>query len=165
MTTLAVKKTKAIYPGTFDPITNGHVDLITKAAAMFECLIVAIAASPNKSPLFSLEERVALAKAITAHLANVEVIGFSELMANFANQQQAQILVRGLRTTADFEYERQLANMNNHLLPGLETVFLLPAEKWSFVSSSLVKEVARHGGDISPFLPPVVTDALMKKLA
>lgn len=164
MTTLAAKKTKAIYPGTFDPITNGHIDLITRAAGMFESLIVAVAASPSKSPLFNLEERVALAKEVTAHLPNVDIIGFSQLMATFAHQQHAQILVRGLRTIADFEYERQLASMNNHLLVGLETVFLLPAEKWSFISSSLVKEVARYGGDISPFLPPVITDALMKKL-
>lgn len=156
---------KAIYPGTFDPLTNGHLDLVTRASLMFEHVILAIAASPNKNSLFSLEERVALATQVTAHLNNVEVLGFSELMTHFAAHQNAHILVRGLRAVSDFEYELQLANMNRHLMPTLESVFLMPSEKWSFISSSLVKEVARHGGDIAPFLPDVVTQALMKKLA
>lgn len=157
--------TKAIYPGTFDPMTNGHLDLVTRAARMFNHVILAIAASSSKKPMFTLEERVALATEVVAHLPNVEVVGFSELMAHFAQRQNANILVRGLRAVSDFEYELQLANMNRHLMPTLESVFLMPAEEWSFISSSLVKEVARHGGDISPFLPAPVTAALLKKLA
>ncbi len=157
--------TKAIYPGTFDPFTNGHLDLVTRAARMFDHVVLAIAASSHKKPLFTLDERVAQAKQVTAHLSNVEVLGFSELMAHFAAHQKANILVRGLRAVSDFEYELQLANMNRHLMADLESVFLMPAEKWSFISSSLVKEVARHGGDISPFLPSSITDALLKKLS
>jgi len=156
---------KAIYPGTFDPLTNGHLDLVTRASLMFDHVILAIAASPSKKPLFTLEERVALATQVTSHLDNVEVLGFSELMAHFAAPQNANILVRGLRAVSDFEYELQLANMNRHLMPTLESVFLMPSEEWSFISSSLVKEVARHGGDIAPFLPDVVTQALMERLA
>ncbi|HAZ76187.1 MULTISPECIES: pantetheine-phosphate adenylyltransferase [Enterobacteriaceae] len=155
---------RAIYPGTFDPVTNGHINIITRAAGMFDRVIMAIAASPGKKPLFSLEERVALAQEATAHLENVEVIGFSDLMANFARNQQATILIRGLRAVADFEYETQLAHMNRHLMPELESVFLMPAKEWSFISSSLVKEVARHQGDVTDFLPPNVHQALLQKL-
>ncbi|EOR79221.1 phosphopantetheine adenylyltransferase [Yersinia enterocolitica subsp. palearctica YE-P4] len=157
--------TKAIYPGTFDPITNGHLDLVTRASEMFSHVILAIADSSSKKPMFTLAERVVLAKQVTAQLKNVEVLGFSELMAEFAKKHDANILVRGLRSVSDFEYEWQLANMNHHLMPKLESVFLMPSEKWSFISSSLVKEVARHGGDITPFLPAPVTKALMTKLA
>ncbi|KAB7894615.1 pantetheine-phosphate adenylyltransferase [Rouxiella sp. S1S-2] len=157
--------TKAIYPGTFDPLTNGHLDLVTRASLMFEKVILAIAASPHKKTLFSLDERVALAAKATSHLANVEVMGFSSLMANFAKENQANILVRGLRAVSDFEYEMQLASMNRHLMPTLESVFLMPSKEWSFISSSLVKEVARHGGDITPFLPAHVTQALLEKIA
>ncbi|MEB5752111.1 pantetheine-phosphate adenylyltransferase [Leclercia adecarboxylata] len=156
--------TKAIYPGTFDPVTNGHIDIVTRAASMFDTVILAIAASPSKKPLFDLDERVALAKAATAHLSNVEVVGFSDLMANFARAQQANILIRGLRAVADFEYEMQLAHMNRHLMPELESVFLMPSKEWSFISSSLVKEVARHAGDVTHFLPASVHQALMDKL-
>jgi len=156
--------TKAIYPGTFDPITNGHIDIVTRAASMFDTVILAIAASPSKKPLFDLGERVALAKAATAHLPKVDVVGFSDLMANFARAQQANILIRGLRAVADFEYEMQLAHMNRHLMPELESVFLMPSKEWSFISSSLVKEVARHAGDVTHFLPPAVHQALMDKL-
>lgn len=155
---------KAIYPGTFDPFTNGHLDLLTRAASMFDHVILAIAASPSKKPLFSLEERVALAAEVTAHLDNVEVLGFSDLMAHFAARQQATILVRGLRAVSDFEYELQLANMNRHLMPTLESAFLMPSKEWSFISSSLVKEVARHGGDITPFLPVPMAKALLARL-
>ncbi|GAL59445.1 phosphopantetheine adenylyltransferase [Pseudescherichia vulneris NBRC 102420] len=155
---------RAIYPGTFDPVTNGHINIITRAAGMFDRVIMAIAASPSKKPLFSLEERVALAQEATAHLENVEVIGFSDLMANFARNQQATILIRGLRAVADFEYETQLAHMNRHLMPELESVFLMPAKEWSFISSSLVKEVARHQGDVTDFLPLNVHQALLQKL-
>jgi pantetheine-phosphate adenylyltransferase len=157
--------TKAIYPGTFDPMTNGHLDIVTRAALMFDHVILAIAASPSKKPMFSLDERVTLATQVTSHLDNVEVIGFSDLMANFAKAQGANVLVRGLRAVSDFEYEMQLANMNRHLLPTLESVFMMPSKEWSFISSSLVKEVARHGGDITPFLPQIITQALMEKIS
>lgn len=156
--------TKAIYPGTFDPLTNGHLDLLTRASRMFDRIILAIAASPGKNTLFTLNERVILAQDATKHLQNVEVIGFSDLMAHFAQQQQANILIRGLRAVSDFEYELQLAKMNSHLLPTLESVFLMPSEEWSFISSSLVKEVARHGGDVSHFLPSSIGMALNEKL-
>jgi pantetheine-phosphate adenylyltransferase len=157
--------TKAIYPGTFDPLTNGHLDILSRAATMFDHVILAIAASPSKKPMFSLEERVTLAQQATTHLANVEVTGFSDLMANFARERQANVLVRGLRAVSDFEYELQLAHMNRHLLPSLESVFLMPAEAYSFVSSTLVKEVARHGGEVKAFLPEPVYQALLAKLA
>ncbi|WP_313655804.1 pantetheine-phosphate adenylyltransferase [Pantoea sp.] len=157
--------TKAIYPGTFDPVTLGHLDIVTRAALMFDQVILAIAASPGKKPMFSLDERVALASEVMHHLPNVKVVGFSDLMANFAREQQANVLVRGLRAVSDFEYEMQLAQMNRHLLPTLESVFLMPSEGFSFVSSSLVKEVARHGGDVTAFLPACVHQALLAKLA
>ncbi|EGT5710981.1 pantetheine-phosphate adenylyltransferase [Cronobacter dublinensis subsp. dublinensis] len=156
--------TRAIYPGTFDPITNGHLDIITRAARMFDELILAVAASPHKKTMFSLDERVALAQQAAPHLPNVSVTGFSDLMANFAQTQQANVLVRGLRTAGDFEYEMQLAHMNRHLMPSLESVFLMPSKEWSFISSSLVKEVARHQGDVSHFLPAHVHQALLEKL-
>ncbi|ABU79278.1 phosphopantetheine adenylyltransferase [Cronobacter sakazakii] len=156
--------TRAIYPGTFDPITNGHLDIITRAASMFDELILAVAASPHKKTMFSLDERVALAQQAAAHLQNVSVTGFSDLMANFAQAQQGNVLVRGLRTAGDFEYEMQLAHMNRHLMPTLESVFLMPSKEWSFISSSLVKEVARHQGDVSHFLPAHVHQALLEKL-
>ncbi|BCQ37168.1 MULTISPECIES: pantetheine-phosphate adenylyltransferase [Erwinia] len=156
--------TKAIYPGTFDPMTNGHLDIVTRAALMFDHIILAVAASPSKKPMFSLEERVALASEVVAHLPNVEVVGFSDLMANFAKAQQANVLVRGLRAVSDFEYELQLAHMNRHLMPTLESVFLMPSEAWSFISSSLMKEVARHGGEVQAFLPAPVYEALKAKL-
>lgn len=155
---------RAIYPGTFDPITNGHLDIITRATQMFDTVILAIAASPGKKPLFDLDERVALARGATVHLPQVEVIGFSDLMANFAQAQNANILIRGLRAVADFEYEMQLAHMNRHLMPELESVFMMPSKEWSFVSSSLVKEVARHDGDVTSFLPEHVHQALLAKL-
>ncbi|ADP10923.1 Phosphopantetheine adenylyltransferase [Erwinia sp. Ejp617] len=152
--------TKAIYPGTFDPMTNGHLDIVTRAARIFDRIVLAIAASPSKKPMFSLEERVALASEVVAHLPNVDVVGFSDLLANFAKAQQANVLVRGLRAVSDFEYEMQLAQMNRHLLPTLESVFLMPSEQYAFISSSLMKEVARHGGDVESFLPTAVYRAL-----
>lgn len=157
-------QTRAIYPGTFDPITNGHADLIERAARMFDEVIVGIAANPSKQPLFTLEERVSLITQVTNDLANVTVIGFSGLLAEFARQQQATILIRGLRAVADFEYEFQLANMNRRLNPDLESVFLTPAEENSFISSTLVKEVALHHGDVGQFCDPAVKAALEKKL-
>ncbi|MDF2179279.1 pantetheine-phosphate adenylyltransferase [Aliiglaciecola sp. CAU 1673] len=156
--------TKAIYPGTFDPITNGHADLIERAANMFAHVTVGIAANPSKKPLFTLEERVELAKQITSHLNNVEVIGFTGLLVDFAARHQATILIRGLRAVSDFEYEFQLANMNRRLNPNLESVFLTPSEENSFISSTLVKEVALHRGNVEGFCHKAVQDALRAKL-
>lgn len=155
---------KAIYPGTFDPVTNGHSDLIERAANMFTHLIVGIAANPSKKPLFSLEERVELIEKVTAHLDNVEVIGFTGLLADFAENQGATVLIRGLRAVSDFEYEFQLANMNRRLNPDLESVFMTPAEENSFISSTLVKEVALHRGKVDQFCHSVVQAALIQKL-
>lgn len=157
--------TRVIYPGTFDPITNGHLDLIERAAAMFDHVIVGVAFNPSKKPLFDLNERVELASKITAHLKNVEIVGFSGLLVDFAKEHNANILVRGLRAVSDFEYEFQLANMNRRLMPELETVFLTPAEENSFISSTIVKEVALHKGDVSQFVDPLITTALLEKLA
>lgn len=156
--------TRVIYPGTFDPITNGHLDLIERAAAMFDHVVVGIAASPSKKPLFDLQERVTLTQTITKHLSNVEVVGFSGLLVDFAKESNANILVRGLRAVSDFEYEFQLANMNRRLMPELETVFLTPSEENSFLSSTIVKEVALHKGDVSQFVDPRITGALNAKL-
>ncbi|WP_429083903.1 pantetheine-phosphate adenylyltransferase [Aeromonas bivalvium] len=156
--------TKVIYPGTFDPITNGHTDLVARAASLFDEVVVGVANSPSKRPLFDLAERVALASEVTAHLGNVKVVGFSGLLVNFAREQNANVLIRGLRAVSDFEYEFQLANMNRRLMPELESVFLTPAEENSFISSSLVKEVALHGGDIHQFVDPRVARAIAAKL-
>ncbi|GGF76044.1 pantetheine-phosphate adenylyltransferase [Alteromonas lipolytica] len=157
-------QTRAIYPGTFDPITNGHADLIERASRMFDEVIVGIAANPSKKPLFSLEERVELISTVTSELNNVTVIGFSGLLAEFARTEQATILIRGLRAVADFEYEFQLANMNRRLNPDLESVFLTPSEENSFISSTLVKEVALHHGDVGQFCHPAVKAALQIRL-
>ncbi|EGR4231330.1 pantetheine-phosphate adenylyltransferase [Vibrio cholerae] len=154
---------RVIYPGTFDPITNGHLDLIERAASMFDEVIIAVAASPSKNTLFTLDERVAFAKQVTAHLDNVVAKGFSGLMVDFAKAEAATVLVRGLRTTVDFEYEFGLTNMYRRLMPGLESVFLTPAEKYAFISSSLVREVAIHGGNVDEFVPLIVADALHRK--
>ncbi|EKE81512.1 pantetheine-phosphate adenylyltransferase [Idiomarina xiamenensis] len=156
---------RAIYPGTFDPITNGHADLIERAANLFAEVLVGVAASPSKKPLFDLDERVQLVREVTADLPNVSVIGFSGLLVEFAKQQRSTVLIRGLRAVSDFEYEFQLANMNRRLAPGLESVFLTPAEENSFISSSLVKEVALHGGDVSGFVDTRVATALKHKFA
>lgn len=155
--------TRVIYPGTFDPITNGHSDLIERAAKMFDQVIVGIAASPSKKPMFDLDHRVSLVTEVTKHLDNVEIVGFSGLLVNFAKQYNANILVRGLRAVSDFEYEFQLANMNRRLMPELESVFLTPAEENSFISSTIVKEVALHNGDVSKFVHPLVAKELQKK--
>lgn len=152
--------TKAIYPGTFDPITNGHSDLIARAAKLFNHVVVGIAASPSKKPLFSLDERVALAQAVTAELPNVSVVGFSGLLVEFAREHKATVLIRGLRAVSDFEYEFQLANMNRRLYPALESVFMTPSEENSFISSTLVKEVALHHGDVTQFTDARVAAAL-----
>ncbi|MGL5815202.1 MAG: pantetheine-phosphate adenylyltransferase [Aeromonas sp.] len=155
---------KVIYPGTFDPITNGHTDLIERAARLFDEVVVGVANSPSKRPLFDLAERVLLAQQVTAHLPNVKVVGFSGLLVDFAKTHQANVLIRGLRAVSDFEYEFQLANMNRHLMPELESVFLTPSAENSFISSTLVKEVALHGGDIHQFVAPLVAKAIGAKL-
>ena len=155
--------TKAIYPGTFDPITNGHIDIVTRAASMFDKVVLAIAASPSKKPMFSLDERIALAEQATAHLVNVQVVGFSDLMASFARAQQANILIRGLRAVADFEYEFQMVGMNRALDSSIETVFLMADARRQAIASKLVKEIARLGGDVSRFVPEPVQQALMAK--
>ncbi|WP_392567020.1 pantetheine-phosphate adenylyltransferase [Utexia brackfieldae] len=155
----------AIFPGTFDPMTYGHIDLIARAALIFERLIIAVAASPSKKTLFSLSERVAMASDSLLHLDNVEVLGFSQLMATFAKAHEATVLVRGIRTTYDFEYERQLAEMNIHLKPDLETVFLIPSTQYGFISSTIVREVALHGGDVVGLVPAHIHTALLAKIA
>ena len=154
----------AIYPGTFDPLTNGHTDLIQRAAKMFDTVLVAVANNPSKQPCFNLKERVALANTILSHLDNVKVIGFSGLLADLARDHNAHVLIRGIRAVSDFDYEFQLANMNRRLNPDLESVFLTPAEKNSFISSTLVKEVARHHGDVSEFVDPIIVKALKEKV-
>lgn len=153
---------KAIYPGTFDPVTNGHSDLIVRASYLFGEVIIGVASSPSKKPRFTLEQRVEMIKEITKDLDNVTVVGFSGLLVDFAKQHQAKVLIRGLRAVSDFEYEFQLANMNRRLYAELESVFLTPAEANSFISSTLVKEVALHGGDVSEFVHPIVKAALEK---
>jgi pantetheine-phosphate adenylyltransferase len=148
-----------VYPGTFDPITNGHVDLAQRAAKLFDKVIVAIASSEKKSPLFPLEKRVELAEAALAHIPGIEVKGFSVLVSSFAREHDAVVL-RGLRAVSDFEYEFQLANMNRAIDSNFETVFLTPADHLSYISSSLVREIASLDGDVSEFVPEVVSDAL-----
>jgi pantetheine-phosphate adenylyltransferase len=154
---------KVIYPGTFDPITNGHVDLVERAARLFDHVVLAIADSPKKTPLFSLEERVALCEEAVSHLDNIEVCGFSNLLTDFARSKGANAVLRGLRAVSDFEYEFQLANMNRALFPEFESVFLTPSEQLSYISSSLVREIASLQGDISPFVPANVCAALVAK--
>lgn len=154
----------AVYPGTFDPITCGHSDLIGRATLLFERIIVAVAANPTKAPYLSLEERVSLARETLADYPNVEVRGFDSLLADFARHCGARVLLRGLRAVSDFEHEFQLANMNRHLVPEVETLFLTPAEQYAYISASLVREVAALGGDISPFVHPCVAAALVRKL-
>ena len=152
-----------IYPGTFDPITLGHCDLVARASVLFERVIIAVAESPRKKPLFSLEERVAMAKDATSHFDNVEVLGFSNLLADFTQQVGAGVILRGLRAVSDFEYEFQLANMNRVLAPNVESLFLTPSEKLSYISSTLVREIASLNGDISKFVTPAVESALKQK--
>ena len=152
-----------IYPGTFDPITNGHIDLVERAARLFDRVVLAIAYSEKKSPLFSLEERIALCEQSLTHLENIEVCGFSNLLTDFAQSKGARCVLRGLRAVADFEYEFQLANMNRAMYPEFESVFLTPSEHLSYISSSLVREIASLDGDISPFVPAHVAAALQDK--
>ena len=152
----------AVYPGTFDPMTNGHSDLIQRASKIFEKVIVAIAANPNKTPLFDVQQRVSMAKNVLSDLPNVEVCGFSELLVNFVKEKNAHVILRGLRAVSDFEFEMQLASMNRRLENQIETLFLTPSEQNSFLSSSLVKEIALHGGDVREFVHPVVVAELQR---
>lgn len=153
----------AIYPGTFDPITNGHLDLIARASRLYYKIIVAVAVNRGKTPLFSLEERIALTKAVTTEYSNVQVLGFNTLLADFSTQQGAQVILRGLRAVSDFEYEFQLAGMNRHLAPHVETMFLTPAERYAFISSSMIREIAQLNGDVSSFVPDIVHQSLIDK--
>ncbi|EGQ9886470.1 pantetheine-phosphate adenylyltransferase [Vibrio parahaemolyticus] len=160
----SVHPMKVIYPGTFDPVTNGHLNLIERTHEMFDEVVIGVAASPSKNTMFTLEERVALMEEVVAHLPGVTVKGFSGLLVDFARQEQAKVLIRGLRTTVDFEYEFGLTNMYRKLLPGIESVFLTPEEEFAFLSSTIVREVAIHGGSIEQFVPAAVVNAIEKKV-
>jgi pantetheine-phosphate adenylyltransferase len=152
----------AIFPGTFDPITNGHRDLVERSAKLYSKVIIAVASNARKSPKFDLATRVYLARQVLADLNNVEVQGFETLLVDFARTKQAKTIIRGLRAVSDFEYEFQLANMNRRLAPDIETLFLTPAEQYSFISSSLIKEIAMLGGDVNSFVHPQVAQALQQ---
>jgi pantetheine-phosphate adenylyltransferase len=155
----------AMYPGTFDPITNGHLDLVRRAARLFDRVVVAVAASPNKTPMFTLDERIGMARQALADVPNIQVDGYSGLTVDYAREHALRVIVRGLRAVSDFEYEFQLASMNRHLRADVETLFLTPAEEYTFVSSTFVREVGILGGDISPFVPAAVAAALARKRA
>jgi pantetheine-phosphate adenylyltransferase len=156
--------TTAIYPGTFDPITNGHIDLVERAARLFDRVILAVAVSAPKRPFFPVEERVALASKVLKGIPNVEVTRFDGLLVEFARSRGARVILRGLRAVSDFEYELQLTGLNRKLAPEVETLFLTPAEKFSFISSSLVREIASLGGDVREFVPEAVVAAMRKRL-
>jgi len=155
----------AMYPGTFDPITHGHLDLVRRACRIFDRVVIAIAANPSKAPLFSLQERVALAREVVAALPNVEVSGYTGLTVDFAREQGLNVIMRGLRAVSDFEFEFQLATMSRHLDGEAETVFLTPTEQYNFVSSTLIREIASLGGNVSEFVHPAVAEALRGKFA
>ena len=159
-----MNKITAIYPGTFDPITNGHTDLVSRAAKLFDQVIVAVAETTSKTTTFTIDERVELAEEIFANADNVKVCSFNSLLVDFVQQHDAQVILRGLRAVSDFEYEFQLAGMNRHLAPGIETLFLTPAEQYSYLSSSLVKEIASLGGDVSKFVHAKVMAALNRRM-
>jgi len=154
----------AIYPGTFDPITHGHSDLVERATRLFDYVIVAVAANPLKKPAFSVEERIDMARSALADIDRIEVCGFDTLLVDFAREKQASVILRGLRAVSDFEYEFQLAGMNRKLAPGIETVFLMPAEQYAYISSSLVREIAALGGDVSSFVHQRVMAALGERM-
>ena len=153
----------AVYPGTFDPVTHGHTDLVTRAARVFDKVIVAIAESPHKTPMFTLAERISMTQGELSELPNVEVVGFESLLIDFVREQGAGVIIRGLRAVSDFEYEFQLASMNRHLAEDIETMFLTPDESYSFISSSLVKEIARLDGNVSDFVGAKVQAALREQ--
>jgi pantetheine-phosphate adenylyltransferase len=157
------QKRNALYPGTFDPITNGHHDLVRRASGIFDRVVVAIAANPNKAPMFPLEMRVAMAKRVLHELPNVEVVGYTGLTVEFAVKNGLNVVVRGLRAISDFEFEFQLANMSRHLSRDVETVFLTPQEQFTFISSTLIREIATLGGDVTEFVHPTVADELKKR--
>jgi len=152
-----------VYPGTFDPITNGHIDLVERAARLFDKVVIGIASSQRKSPLFSIDERIQLASDALAHVPDIEIRGFDYLLVNFVNDCGADAIMRGLRAVSDFEYEFQLANMNRALSPEIESIFLTPAERFSYISSSLVREISSLDGDVSKFVPTNVVEALSNK--
>ena len=152
-----------VYPGTFDTITNGHIDLVERAARLFDKVVIGIASSQRKSPLFSIDERIQLASDALAHVPNIEIRGFDYLLVNFVNDCGADAIMRGLRAVSDFEYEFQLANMNRALSPEVESIFLTPAERFSYISSSLVREISSLDGDVSKFVPTNVVEALSNK--
>jgi pantetheine-phosphate adenylyltransferase len=154
-----------MYPGTFDPVTNGHLDLVRRAAKLFDRVVVAVAASPNKTPMFTLDERISMARTALADVANITVDGYAGLTVDYVRQHGLRVIIRGLRAVSDFEYEFQLATMNRHLRSEVETIFLTPAEEYTFVSSTFVREIGVLGGNISPFVPPGVAAALARKRA
>ena len=153
-----------MYPGTFDPITRGHEDLVRRAAALFDPLVLAIATSPSKTPMFSLQERIDLASAVLSDVPGLSVTGYDGLTVDFARKNGLGVIIRGLRAVTDFEYEFQLATMNRHLTDEVETVFLTPTEHFTFISSSLVREIATLGGDVAPFVHPHVQEKLQAKV-
>ena len=155
---------KVVYPGTFDPFTRGHEDLVRRAARLFDAVVVAVADSASKQPFFSTDERIEMAREVLRPFANVEVIGFSSLLMDFAVQQKAQAIMRGLRAVSDFEYEFQMAGMNRNLDPDVETLFLTPDEKYMFISATIVREIARFGGDVTKFVHPHVAECLRRKV-
>jgi pantetheine-phosphate adenylyltransferase len=155
----------AVYPGTFDPLTRGHEDIVRRAAGLFSKLVVGVADSQAKRPIFTLDERLAIAREVLGHYSNVEVAGFQGLLKDFAREQQARVIVRGLRAVSDFEYEFQMAGMNRYLLPEVETMFLTPADQYQFISGSIVREIALLGGDVSKFVFPSVDRWLKEKIA
>lgn len=155
----------AVYPGTFDPLTRGHEDLVRRAAGLFDHLVVGVAHSPNKRPFFTVDERVEIAKEVLSHYSNVEVKSFSGLLKNFVREQNGRVIVRGLRAVSDFEYEFQMAGMNRHLLPEVETLFMTPSDQYQFISGTFVREIALLGGDVSKFVFPSVERWLTTKAA
>ncbi|AJC15874.1 MULTISPECIES: pantetheine-phosphate adenylyltransferase [Pandoraea] len=154
----------AIYPGTFDPLTRGHEDLVRRAAGIFDKLVVGVADSRNKKPFFSLEERIDIAREVLGHYPNVSVEGFSGLLKDFVRKHQARVIVRGLRAVSDFEYEFQMAGMNRYLLPDVETMFMTPSDQYQFISGTIVREIAQLGGDVSKFVFPSVEKWLVTKV-
>jgi pantetheine-phosphate adenylyltransferase len=156
---------RAMYPGTFDPFTNGHNDLVRRASRIFDKVVVAIAANPNKAPLFPLEKRIELVRTVIGDVPNVEVMGYTGLTVEFARQHDLNVMMRGLRAVSDFEFEFQLATMSRHLSDQVETVFLTPTEQFNFISSTLIREIASLGGDVSEFVHPAVAEALQARFA
>ena len=157
-------KHRIVYPGSFDPITRGHEDLVRRASTLFEEVVVGVAESPNKKPFFTMAERVEMAQQVLADIPHVKVVGFSGLLTRFLEEQQAHVVLRGLRAVSDFEYEFQLAGMNRKLNPQVETLFLTPSEQYMFISASLVREIARLGGDVSEFVHPLINSRLNAKM-